>query len=773
MKNSSKINTPRLLVALSAAATLLTATAPAQGTASNRVITTPLHNYTLDDTGLPAQLEIRALTNDIPLAWRSEKKCPEPVLHRMGRGPQFALPMRLEAVIDKATVVAKADAPATLQKTEAGTEATATWQAGELKGRLRMVYGDQGVLSGQITLDAKGVSLDRLDLVLELTGPVDTAFAGNPVAAADKQALPAQFGKLSAEPGLLWSDGEKPSGDGSLSKGRIPYFFLGNGDRAFTWLPQGEEGFTLGGDEPSLSVERKREGSTVWRIALANKKPRSGEKTASFTLLIHPARPRLPGRRLEQWQPWAAEQAASPALDAAARGTLSGSNLLVRAETASLQETSVARTLLAGSAGGAALATTATLADRFPIGLFRYLAGTHTALGAQLRTDAATLTSAGASPAPDRMALGRALLHDIGLDVSTLANPVAAAAVVRQLEEFGCFLNDGQTEFLPYWRTTDILHYGEEAKAKDGFAVDAADPSARTYVSAFSRPDGVQKKRKALFILVNESTNAVRGQLYVQQPSYLFGGFNKLIVEDIYDQLTFSRIPEDSDWNRSQVLKTVPTLISQNCLTILKKGQNPAEAVPPLMDLESGGYVRLVERGDPGKKFGPAYKVKEQFEVYGPVHVPARGLRLLYGTGEHAAKQTYGGVTGSVVNRQTGKPLVATIHICSGTFARAEMPPTGDEKTPGARQLLAKLPTNKDGTIKTPGSAIRRFAVGSTMTVFAEVNGKFYPCALAARPSAAAPADQDASPSFSVEADKTGKTTWMNVLAEIDGPAGS
>jgi hypothetical protein len=73
----------------------------------------------------------------------------------------------------------------------------------------------------------------------------------------------------------------------------------------------------------------------------------------------------------------------------------------------------------------------ATLADRFPLSLFRYLAGTHTALGAQLRTDAATLTSAGASPAPDRMALGRALLHDIGVDVSSLANPVEAARVVQ------------------------------------------------------------------------------------------------------------------------------------------------------------------------------------------------------------------------------------------------------------------------------------------------------------------------------------------------------
>ena len=68
----------------------------------------------------------------------------------------------------------------------------------------------------------------------------------------------------------------------------------------------------------------------------------------------------------------------------------------------------------------------------------------------------------------------------------------------------------------------------------------------------------------------------------------------------------------------------------------MKKGMNPARVVPPLMDLESGGYVRLVDRGDPTKKYGPAYKVKELFEVYGPVYVPPRGMRLLYGSGNES-----------------------------------------------------------------------------------------------------------------------------------------
>lgn len=600
----------------------------AEVTLSNRVVTTSKHVFTVDDTGLPAQLEIVAAANEIPLAWRTAQKMPEGLVRMIGRGHQLASPVRLEAVIDKATAVAKADAPAVLSETDGGVAADGTWQVGGLKGRLQLVYAEDGSLTGQIVFDPKGTSLERLELVLELSGPVDTAVAGNPVRAVEGKALSPRYGTLGADPGMLWSNGGTPAGDGSTFKGLVPHFFLGNGDRGFTWLAGTADGFVISKKEPSMSVERSGEGTIVWRIAIVNKSPKGGEQTASFMLLTHPARARAAGVRHAQWQPWT-DKAVTPALEAAARGPLS--DTLVRAEAGSVYEAFAARALLAGPAGGDALSAAGTVADRFPIGLFRYLSGTHTALGAQLRTDAATITSSGASPAPDRMALGRALLHDIGVDLGGLANPVEAARAVMVLESFGCFSDDGQTEFLPYWRAAGILRYGEETGQGDNFAIQEEDPTGRVRVSAFIRPAGA--KRKALLVIVNEATHDVRGQLYVQQPSYVFGGFNGVFVEDIYSQLDFSHIPADSDWNRKQVVMTVPSLISVNTGVNMRKGMNPAEVVPPLMDLESGGYVRLVEHGDPTKKYGPAYAVKEFFEVYGPVYVPARGMRLLYGSG--------------------------------------------------------------------------------------------------------------------------------------------
>jgi hypothetical protein len=636
-----------------AAATLLLAAATTRAdiAVSNRLVTTFRNVITVDDTGLPAQIEIRALTNDLPLAWRAEKERPATLIKRIGRGPQLAAPLRLEAVIDKAMFVAMADAPAELVKTDKGIEATGTWQADKLKGRLRLVYAEDGSMTCQVTYDAQGTALERLDVVMELDGPVDTAIAGNPDGLSKEKSLPPGYGTLGSKSGVLWLNGKNPEGDGKFQKGIVSHFFLGNGDRGFTWLAG--EGLVLDKDAPSMSVELSREKVTQWKIALVNKSPRSGEKTATFTFLIHPARAKVADRRLTQWQPWS-EKAATPALDAAARGSLAGTNVLVRAEAASVCEVAATRALLEGTAGGEALDAGATLADRFPLGLFRYLAAPHTALAAQLRPNAVALTSAGASPALDRMALGRALLHDIGVDLGGLVNCVGAADVARALEEFGYFESDGQTEFLPYWRTEGIFHFGEdfEAEADKGFAVTAESPTARTKVSAFIRATGVEKtrykgavnRRKTLFVLVNEGTKAVREYLLIQNPQYLFGGPNKVQVGQIYSQLDFSYLAGDGDWNPSRVVTYTPEIYPRGGpeLKIVNRIIDRSH-MSELMDLETGGFVRLGKtQGKPRGKFAGDNFLKNGWQMYGPIYVPPRGMRLLYGAGSEGCPRIAG-----------------------------------------------------------------------------------------------------------------------------------
>jgi len=466
-----------------------------------------------------------------------------------------------------------------------------------------------------------------------------------------------------------------------------------------------------------MSVELSRAGVTQWRIALVNK-PQRGEKKAGFTFLIHPSRARPADRRLTQWQPWT-DRAAAPALTIEARDACRDD--LVRADAGSLCEAAATRALLEGAAGGDAQSAAATLADRFPLGLFRYLAAPHTGLAAQLRPNAAALTSAGASPAPDRVALGRALLHDIGVDVSGLARRMETANVLRALDDFGYFANDGATEFLPYWRTGGIFQYGQEFEGEAGFAVTTENPTARTKVSAYIRPTPPDEKgrsaRKALFVLVNESTNAVREYLFIWNPGYVFGGFNRLQAEHIYSQLDFSGIAADGDWQRNRVERTLPELIKAKAGRatglvksngVISRGQ-----MSELMDVESGGIVRVAEREIQfAKAFYGDNFVRNGFQMYGPVYAPPRGMRLLFGAGYADLPH---GVNGLVVDRKTGKPLSVPVHIFRKNVARSD----SIDALKSGKDLIATIRSDENGRFRYPG-----FSSG---VILAEVGGKLFP----------------------------------------------
>ncbi len=688
---------------------------------SNRELTTPRHVFTVDDMGLPTQLEIRAFTNDIPLAYRGEKKWSAALLAMVSRGPQLASPLRLEAVVDKTVIPGKADAPATLTKTDKGVEAVSTWQAGTLKGRLTVVYGNDGSMAGQVAYNATGTDLERLDLVMELSGPVDTAIAGSLAESlAGKQPLAPDYGTLSSSPGIIWSDGATPVGDGGRHKGQITHFFLGNGDRGFTWMAKAGEGFSIGGKEPSVSVERKKEGSIViWRLAIANKSPSGGDRTADFVMLVHPSRLCDADRRQQQWQSWT-DKAATPALDAASRNAITGSNVLVRADAGSVCEAVAGRAILEGSIGGDALTATNTVADRYPLALFRYLAATHTALAAQLRSNGGVLATPGGSLAVDNMILGRALVHDIGVDIAGLANRTHAADVVNALEAFGYFTNDGQTEFLPYWRAEDfgigLVRYGEqfEADAKQGFAVTTENPAGRVRVSLFLRPAVAQTLaggRKVLMVVVNESDHPVRELLYVENPNYLFGGENRVGFANVLAQQSTSYIPADSDWRREESIITPPmggedVKVNIKLRTQKDKSVRAGMVVGCLQDPISGGYVKTSKMG-------------ADFTLFGPLYIPARGMRVLT-----ASAAPEGGVVGSVwkVTKEGKRTPVAgaPVHVFNRVGVQVV-----EKIGPDTTRPNATVRTAADGTFRVNLGPVGKEA--GNITVVAEVDGKLYP----------------------------------------------
>ena len=132
------------------------------------------------------------------------------------------------------------------------------------------------------------------------------------------------------------------------------------------------------------------------------------------------------------------------------------------------------------------------------------------------------------------------------------------------------------------------------------------------------------------------------------------------------------------------------------------------------MDLETGGFVRLGgnERKGRGKFAGDLF-VKNGWQIYGPVYIPPRGMRLLYGAGAMVWPH---GIAGRVFDRKTGKPLSVPVHVFAGTFEASETPAADKD-----RRLLVTVQADKDGRFRCPGIGDGR------VTVVAEVAGKMVP----------------------------------------------
>jgi hypothetical protein len=547
------------------------------------VVRTRRQAITLDGSGLPAQIVIAADPEDLPLDLRAAGVAPgEADLQAIGRGPQLRAPLRLEAVVGGKTLVASPVKPAVFSGLGAVT-GQSEMQAGPLRFTLDTIYGD-GSFRVNLLCGAGAVDVDRLDLVMELASPVDLAVTGNPLD-------PAAVSDVGDGEGIVWSTNGLPA-----------QAFVGSGDRGFSWMVT-TNSFPVNARKPGMSLERDKAGGMVWRIPLVNDPVKlKGNAAIAFDLYIHPSRTKSPDRRTAGWLRWPGDPAAL------AWGSREPGAGMVRADAASMHEPTVSRAVLVGPAGGATRSTEETLADTFSLSLFRYLAAPHTGLSMQLRTNGrGGLPGAGDSPAWDRMAIGRALLHDIGVDPSGLGQLAGAANILRALDGFGYFKDDEKTEFLPYWRSGAVVRYGEAFKKTDAFTVTESNPAGRVHVSVFLRPtDSDPARHKALFVVVNEGDKPVREQFYILQPGRCFGGPNMVTAQTVIRGWDFSGIPGDSDWRQE----------------VLIGSARPDRGSPPvhLRDLEDNGYVQ-------------ARSVEGGMEIYGLLYVPARGMRLLVGAG--------------------------------------------------------------------------------------------------------------------------------------------
>jgi len=595
----------RLPASLGLALSLVAACIASSGVSAveldGRTVVTPRRRIEVGPSGLPQQIVVQPQEHELPLELRGGAgEVPANMLSAIGRGPQLRGPVRLEGTIDGKEVVAEFAKTAAPKLVEGRVTAMAEGRLGPLTVNVESVYGEGGALQATLTYAGNG-KIDELALVMEIAGPVDVVVprAG---ALTRLEGLAEETFALGADEGVVWANGTAPGS----APGVVRHLYVGSGDRGWTWLCDDESGWLIDPKQPTMTLSRDAAGTLTWRVLLVNRPGAvKGKHTLSFALVTHPARPKPSSHRSEAWLAWPHPDvaAATPAVSGKALAS-GGTSAVLRADCATPLEASVAYALLSGPAGGDAISAEQDHINVYPLAFMRYLAGTHTGQVRRLLPNAAELVSPGGERRLDRSLIARALLHDIGLDAAGLAHLADAATVVRALQEFGLFKGDGQTEFVPYWRSRDILRYGEEFDADDAFATAETDPAGRVYVSVFRRPAGQGGKRaQALILIVNEGDQPVRDQLYILSPAHLFGGPNRLTDRDVVSGYDFSNLPDNSDWGKPGMQST----------------RYKSAAV--LRDAEDQGTVRMVAAED-------------GIEAYGPhIFVRSHDFRLFYGTG--------------------------------------------------------------------------------------------------------------------------------------------
>ena len=124
------------------------------------------------------------------------------------------------------------------------------------------------------------------------------------------------------------------------------------------------------------------------------------------------------------------------------------------------------------------------------------------------------------------------------------------------------------------------------------------------------RGDKPDSPRQTLFVVVNEGDKPMREQFYVTNPRAALGGPNRASAKRLTGSWDYTGLPADSDWRKDVLVGSTPGT---------EKGLDPA-----LVDLEDGGFVAQT-------------KAAAEIEVYGPLFIPARSYRLLWGSGDASA----------------------------------------------------------------------------------------------------------------------------------------
>lgn len=209
----------------------------------------------------------------------------------------LAAPMQIILKKDGKNELFKADRFKWLKKNQTRARGEGCLRGGNLKLKLNVEVDYTGQYLAKIDMLPEGqAKCDSIDLLIPLLGAVDTfrfSLMGNSCLYNLKNPYRKEEGD-----GVLWDDLETGRAD---NPNKLPYLYVGNGERGFYWYTDSLQGFLLDYDKPYLSLERCG-GITYLRIKLINRPGIiSRPRHLHFAILPTPLKPVPEGGRYDQW----------------------------------------------------------------------------------------------------------------------------------------------------------------------------------------------------------------------------------------------------------------------------------------------------------------------------------------------------------------------------------------------------------------------------------------------------------------------------------------
>jgi hypothetical protein len=259
------------------------------------------HRFTIDESGLPAQIAIVPDPRELPLELRTGGQATPDVLQTIGRGAQFRAPMRLEAVVGGKPVRAKVVTPAKAIRTgKSEIEYASTLEIGSMPAELKIRYDCDGSFRASLRYGGDTpVKIDRLELVTDVAGIVDLAVSDTGQGMGDVNSDRGECG-LPNKPGVVW--------DSTMTRLElfysrfVPSFWFGSADRGWSYYCDSDRGWILDRNGSSMQLERNKNGEVTWRVAFVNHSAEvTGRRTIDFAILTHPAKPKPENFRQHAW----------------------------------------------------------------------------------------------------------------------------------------------------------------------------------------------------------------------------------------------------------------------------------------------------------------------------------------------------------------------------------------------------------------------------------------------------------------------------------------